>query len=66
MTNYIDELECPVCNEIIKDISLSNMLGEIMICRKCKSKLVFCEEETFDGEEENRYYWLEEMETTNE
>ena len=55
---------CKVCEEDVSELMNWDTLCEDYIeCPKCGHKMEVCYDETFDGENEETYWWLEDYVT---
>lgn len=53
-------MNCLECNEELTGlVNYDTLLLEFISCPNCKNKMVFEYDETYDGETEETYFWLE-------
>ena len=53
-------MKCLKCEADVSELVNYHTLGDEFIeCPECGNKMVVEYEETWDGEEENQYWWLE-------
>jgi DNA-directed RNA polymerase subunit RPC12/RpoP len=55
--------ECKKCKADLGDLVWFDTLGDdFIICPNCGNKMVVCYDESWDGEEEYGWFWVEQYE----